>query len=360
MMQTVNAGLMKATVQDMQTYLQQLHQLLHMDQKDTTQKTTSSEQFNICIQQLNEKLDTHQTMFSRISEQLNQLSERVHQFEGLRSVVMDTQSLCNSLVVQSQTAQLQSSLMNQVMDNIEQKSPPMKTVQEELQQFVWREIPLDSSLVSSSVGAVFSCDYMNLSLNSNLSVTKLGCDPVNVEEVQEEEVQEEEVQEEEQEVQEEEVQEEEEEVQEEEVQEEEVQEEEVQEEEVQEEEVQEEEVQEEEVQEEEEEEEKQEEVQEKEEEEEVQEEQVQNAIAAVVSAVASAAEVAAEVEAEVASEKEEEEEEEEEGEEVEEITYNGETYYKDSEGFIYKPEDDTPIGYWKEKTKTIAFYRINK
>jgi len=39
MMQTVNAGLMKATVQDMQTYLQQLHQLLHMDTQ-TVQKTT--------------------------------------------------------------------------------------------------------------------------------------------------------------------------------------------------------------------------------------------------------------------------------------------------------------------------------
>jgi len=53
--------------------------------------------------------------------------------------------------------------------------------------------------------------------------------------------------------------------------------------------------------------------------------------------------------------------EEEEGEELEEITFNDETYYKDSEGFIYKPEDlDTPIGYWKEKTGTIAFYRTKK
>ena len=53
-------------------------------------------------------------------------------------------------------------------------------------------------------------------------------------------------------------------------------------------------------------------------------------------------------------------EEEEEGEEVEEITYNGETYYKDADGFIYKPDDDTPIGYWKEKTQSIAFYRTKK
>ena len=54
------------------------------------------------------------------------------------------------------------------------------------------------------------------------------------------------------------------------------------------------------------------------------------------------------------------EEEEQEEQEVEEITYNGETYYKDADGFIYKPEDDTPIGYWKEKTQSIAFYRAKK
>jgi hypothetical protein len=63
---------------------------------------------------------------------------------------------------------------------------------------------------------------------------------------------------------------------------------------------------------------------------------------------------------EQANGEEEEVVEEEEGEEVEEITYNGETYYKDADGFIYKPEDDTPIGYWKEKTQSIAFYRAKK
>ena len=67
-----------------------------------------------------------------------------------------------------------------------------------------------------------------------------------------------------------------------------------------------------------------------------------------------------EQEEEEVQEQEEQEEEEEEGLTVEEITYNGETYYKDVEGFIYKSEDDTPIGYWKEKTKSIAFYRMNK
>ena len=41
------------------------------------------------------------------------------------------------------------------------------------------------------------------------------------------------------------------------------------------------------------------------------------------------------------------------------ITYNGETYYKDSEGFIYKqplPNNDIPIGFWKNKTQSITFY----
>jgi hypothetical protein len=55
---------------------------------------------------------------------------------------------------------------------------------------------------------------------------------------------------------------------------------------------------------------------------------------------------------------EEEEEEDEESEELCEIEYNGSTYYKDSEGFVYSPDDtDKPIGYWKEKNSTIAFYR---
>ena len=55
---------------------------------------------------------------------------------------------------------------------------------------------------------------------------------------------------------------------------------------------------------------------------------------------------------------EEVEEVEEESEELIEIQYNGATYYKDSEDFVYSPDDtDTPIGYWKEKNSTIAFYR---
>ena len=81
-----------------------------------------------------------------------------------------------------------------------------------------------------------------------------------------------------------------------------------------------------------------------------------------VLSVESSQEVNDEEEQEADGEEVEEVEEEEvvEEQEVEEITYNGETYYKDADGFIYKPEDDTPIGYWKEKTQSIAFYRAKK
>ena len=50
------------------------------------------------------------------------------------------------------------------------------------------------------------------------------------------------------------------------------------------------------------------------------------------------------------------------GESVETIEYKGVSYYKDSEGFIYSiDEDQQPseiaIGYWKEKTNSVAFYK---
>jgi hypothetical protein len=59
---------------------------------------------------------------------------------------------------------------------------------------------------------------------------------------------------------------------------------------------------------------------------------------------------------------EEEEEEQEEDEGVELLEYKGVSYYKDSEGFIYSIEEDEQpseiaIGYWKEKTNSIAFYK---
>ena len=83
--------------------------------------------------------------------------------------------------------------------------------------------------------------------------------------------------------------------------------------------------------------------------------------------------VEVEEEEEVEAEAEEEEEvveeeqdlcqeEEEEGMAVEEIEYNGSRYYKDTENFIYSVNkddepSDNPVGYWKVKTQTIAFYK---
>jgi hypothetical protein len=68
-----------------------------------------------------------------------------------------------------------------------------------------------------------------------------------------------------------------------------------------------------------------------------------------------------EVEEEAEEAEEEAEEEEEEGLELEEIVYNCVKYYKDAENFIYSITDDQPsdnaVGYWKEKTKSIAFYK---
>ena len=68
-----------------------------------------------------------------------------------------------------------------------------------------------------------------------------------------------------------------------------------------------------------------------------------------------------EVEAEAEAE-EDQHQEEEEGMAVEEIEYNGTRYYKDTENFIYSVNKDdepseNPVGYWKVKTQTIAFYK---
>jgi hypothetical protein len=64
----------------------------------------------------------------------------------------------------------------------------------------------------------------------------------------------------------------------------------------------------------------------------------------------------------VSPHEEEEEEEEDEGMELDTIEFNGVSYYRDDEGFIYgimedEQPSDTAIGLWKEKTKTIKFYR---
>ena len=65
----------------------------------------------------------------------------------------------------------------------------------------------------------------------------------------------------------------------------------------------------------------------------------------------------------VEGEEQEEEVELEEGEsiELEEFIYNKVKYYKDGENFIYSIHNDepsdNPVGYWKEKTKLVAFYK---
>lgn len=58
---------------------------------------------------------------------------------------------------------------------------------------------------------------------------------------------------------------------------------------------------------------------------------------------------------------EEEEEEEEEGLELEEFTFNGDSYYKDTDNNVYTANEEgeveeTPIGRWLEKRQTIKFY----
>jgi cobalamin biosynthesis protein CobT len=62
-------------------------------------------------------------------------------------------------------------------------------------------------------------------------------------------------------------------------------------------------------------------------------------------------------------EEQEEEEEEEEGIELEEIEFNGKTYYKDDENIVYGLDkngeiNDSPIGKWYEKAKTIKFFKV--
>ena len=79
----------------------------------------------------------------------------------------------------------------------------------------------------------------------------------------------------------------------------------------------------------------------------------------------SNAEAEAEAEAEVEDEAEAEaeaEELEEEAVSLEEFTYKGETYYKDSENSVYQIDDDgdvddTPIGMWNEQKQKIIKYK---
>jgi hypothetical protein len=93
---------------------------------------------------------------------------------------------------------------------------------------------------------------------------------------------------------------------------------------------------------------------------------IPTAPAAPVAVAAPAAPVATPAAPAEPQESEEEEEEEEEAEddgvEYEAVTFKDVTYYKDPEGFIYSVDEegqpsDNPVGVWKDKTKTVAFYR---
>ena len=69
-----------------------------------------------------------------------------------------------------------------------------------------------------------------------------------------------------------------------------------------------------------------------------------------------------EVHEEEVQEEEEEVQEEEDGMEYEEVEFKGETFYRDTDQFIYRMNEEgqlseDPIGYWKVKSQTIAFYQ---
>ena len=95
------------------------------------------------------------------------------------------------------------------------------------------------------------------------------------------------------------------------------------------------------------------------------EEEVEQEVEVEVEAEEVEAEEVEAVEEEAVEEEEEAEEEEEEEQEdmeYEEIEYNGSTYYRDTDKFVYSMNEDGelsdhPIGYWKEKSKTITFYK---
>jgi hypothetical protein len=78
-------------------------------------------------------------------------------------------------------------------------------------------------------------------------------------------------------------------------------------------------------------------------------------------AVVAALEPVAKVQEEEEVQKEEEEEEEEEME-YEEVEFKGETFYRDTQQYIFRMDEEgqlseDPIGYWKVKSQTIMFYQ---
>ena len=337
---------MLKTVNAMQSYLQKLDKLLHEDpmdqvkqevkehviQKDSDTITLGYLNYEMAptiakLQSIQTNVDYQHTMLCQISMQLENLSDRLCIMETFTEQFM-TQRHSESAVSHKNTPVQIQEIQDQLDKTVE--------TQGQLHKYHEESVQFDDASLQSS-GSILQ-NHVLTDLNS-VEVKHVIFDQdvkepmelIQVEKVQEEEeepVQEEPVQEEEEPVQEEPVQEEEEPVQEEVVQEEE------------------EPVQEEEVVQEEEEEPVQEVIQEPVQEV-IQEEPIQEPVQEVVQEVVQ-----------------EEEEEEEEGLSLEEIQYNGETYYKDADSFIYKEVngeiDDTAIGYWKEKTGTIAFYKNKK
>jgi len=84
-------------------------------------------------------------------------------------------------------------------------------------------------------------------------------------------------------------------------------------------------------------------------------------VAPVVTVVEPVASVEPVAEETVAAEPEQEEGEEEEEDGLEEVEYNGTTYYRDSNLVMYQLNEDgeltDAVGVWKEKTQTIKFYK---
>ena len=316
MMQTVNASLMKATVQDMQTYLHHLERLLGMDyrldchanlqqsvsyqmeqpRQDQTVMISHLERLSQSIRALDTKIDSHMIAISELSNRIAQVEESQQELIGhsnnipcmnIKDYQFDSPllsaTIADDCTLLSADAIFSSDSMQSItvckMDVPENEIIIPSAAIEPIQNAVVVEVPIaDVSVVKVPVVEV---PVVEVEIVQNAPVVEVPIAEVLIAEVPKVEVPKVEV--------------------------------------------------------------------------------LKAEVPKVeVLSVENIQEADGEQEANDEQEVEEEEEEEEEGEEVEEITYNGETYYKDADGFIYKPDDDTPIGYWKEKTQSIAFYRSKK
>jgi hypothetical protein len=272
--------------------------LLHEEPKEQKEPKVDLSILIDQVKQIHDKVDSQHDTINRLFMQVNYLTQRVES-EGKHypNVSMNLLYPPESLPIVKEKSEQMSQTLDQV--GIEyKKATSMLSFPE---QSAWE--PLDSSLVTTSMGSIFSPNHVLASLDS-----------VEIKQVHIEDVEEEEEEEEEEEVEVVVV--------------------------------------------------KQEPKEEHIEKEAVVEVKAELVVEPVVEPVKEAVvEPIVEVKEEPKVEEEEveeEEEEEEEGIAVEEITFNGKTYLKDSEDFIYNEGDETPIGYWKDKTNSIMFYRTKK